>query len=236
MEVVFKEDGKPKMYVLGNLNEVSGRDINDFGITHEESVVSVDESGALNVRGRKYVNNYSDPLMAITQTKEGISVTLNTEDGKSRTFKGGVAEDIAYQIHLQQIQKNNEQQQFEEFVNSDTEAIQTVQDGGYSEIAKEDAANADAAVQREAISPATEEIRVDIAAEESETAAEMAKAEEDAETQRSEIERQRLKPDVSLDFVDDVSLVTKDVTAALKQEEVKKQFDELLKLIECCYA
>jgi hypothetical protein len=235
-EVVFKEDGKPKMYVLGNLNEVSGRDINDFGITHEESVVSVDESGALNVRGRKYVNKYSDPLMAITQTKEGISVTLNTEDGKSRTFKGGVAEDIAYQIHLQQIQKNNEQQQFEEFVNSDTEAIQTVQDGGYSEIAKEDAAQADAAVQREAISPATEEIRVDISAEESETAAEMAKAEEDAEAQRSEIERKRLKPDVSLDFVDDVSLVTKDVTAALKQDEVKKQFDELLKLIECCYA
>lgn len=232
-EVVFKENGRKKEYVLGKEEEVSTRPIDDFGIQHEESVVLSEDDGFV-VRGKKYVNNYSDPGMAIEETKDGFSVSLETQDGKKRTFRGSIAEDIAYQINLKKIAKD--EKSFEQFANSDTEASEIIQDGGYTEVAQEDTVGADAEIQREEIVPATEEVRAEIRQIEDEANKDIVSIEENAEAQKNEAIKASLKPEISLEFVNDVELVKKNVSATLKQDEVKKKFDNLLKLVECCYA
>lgn len=120
--LVAKIKGSNREYELGNVDEVRDKSIKELGIEHQNSVVSTDDEGDINVRGKKLKNNYSDPLQAINHDEDGnvVSVNLETPDGKKRTFRGDVAEDIAYQIHLKEINKNNEtKQQFEQFAESD---------------------------------------------------------------------------------------------------------------------
>lgn len=119
--VVFKVDGKNKEYELGNIEEVKNDPISSFGIVNEQSVVNVNDAGNVEVRGKEYVNHFSDPVAAINYDKDGNiqSVNLETADGKKRTFRGNIAEDIAYQIHLQKITKDNETtSRFEEYINT----------------------------------------------------------------------------------------------------------------------
>lgn len=118
-QVIAKVKGTNREYELGNIDEVGDKSIKDLGIEHEKSVVDTHENGNIVVRGKEYVNNYSDPKSAINYDKGGniVSVNLETTDGAKRAFKGNVAEDIAYQIHLNELNKNNEsKQQFEQFV------------------------------------------------------------------------------------------------------------------------
>lgn len=123
--VVFVEDNSSREYELGNVEEIKGQSIKDWGIeqvTLPESVVSVNEAGSITVRGTAYANNFSNPVSAINRDEDGnvVSVNLETQDGKKRTFRGDVAEDIAYQIHLQQLNKDNETaEEFEQFVEAD---------------------------------------------------------------------------------------------------------------------
>lgn len=118
--LVAKIKGGDREYELGNVDEIGDKSIKDLGIEHQNSVVDTHENGNVLVRGKEYVNNYSDPKSAINVDGDGnvVSVNLETPDGKKRTFKGDVAEDIAYQIHLKELNKDNEtKQQFEQFVN-----------------------------------------------------------------------------------------------------------------------
>lgn len=242
-EVVFKEEGKPKEYVLGRVKDVSDRTIDDFGIEHETSVVEADEDGAILVRGQKYVNNYSDPMMAVNETKKGYTVTLETPEGKKRTFRGSIGEDIAYQINLQQITKNNEQKSFEEFVSSDPEAIQSVQDGGYTEVAQEDAAQTDAAipakVEREVIEPKDEQTREEVAEVEEQAAAEVEVVNTEAEAEKIQALKESTKPNLSLPFAESSQLIGKMGKARMKnvneQQKVDDQFQKLIDLIDCIY-
>ena len=140
--LVFKVDGKEKEYELGNVNDISDKPISELGIEQvgqkEVSVVSVADNGNVVVREQEYVNNYSDPFSAINRDSEGnvISVTLDTKDGKKRTFRGSVADDIAYQITLKEIEKNNEtKSNFEQFINTD-ESKQTINDTRLQETAE----------------------------------------------------------------------------------------------------
>lgn len=117
--LIAKIKGTDREYELGNADEIGDKSIKDFGIEHQESVVGEHENGNTLVRGKEYVNNYSDPKSAINYDKDGnvVSVNLETPEGAKRTFKGDVAEDIAYQIHLKEINKDNEtKHQFEQFV------------------------------------------------------------------------------------------------------------------------
>ena len=100
--VIFKVDGGKKEYELGNIDEIGHKSISDFNIKNEESFVTIDNDNDLNVRGKKYKNNYSDPSKAINRDSQGnvISVTLDTPEGSKRTFRGNVADDLAYQIEL----------------------------------------------------------------------------------------------------------------------------------------
>ena len=159
--VVFKVEGKNKEYELGNINEIKDTPISDFGITHEESVVSISDNGHINVRGKEYENNYSNPLAAINKDAEGnvVSVNLETADGKKRTFRGSIAEDIAYQINLKEINKNNEtRSDFEQHLNEDAAASKEMDNGTVLEDAKKESAKNNEPVPREKVKPKPKEI------------------------------------------------------------------------------
>lgn len=130
--LVAKINGENVEYELGNIDEIKGGDISDYGIESEQSVVSTNDDGDIVVRGNAYKNNYSNPLAAINYDKDGNvqSVTLDTENGQKITFRGDIAEDIAYQIQLKEISKDNEsRQQFEDFVEQDDETKQQIISG-----------------------------------------------------------------------------------------------------------
>jgi|GEM_PF-1960012 len=152
--VIFKVEGQNKEYELGNINEIKDSSIKDFGIEHKESVVTIGDNGELIVRGEEYKNRYSDPLMAIDRDANGnvIGVTLETKNGNKRRFRGNTAEDIAYQIHLQEITKNNETRQFEEFIN-EPEQQQQIDIGAVPESTTEGTVTTNEPIQREKIEP-----------------------------------------------------------------------------------
>lgn len=150
--VVFAVDNSNREYEIGNIDEIGENDISEYGIKYndkaKQTVVDVSEGGNILVRGTEYVNNYSNPISAINKNENGdvISVTLDTVDGKKRTFRGDTASDIAYQITLKQISSNNETAaEFEQFINTD-EAKQEIDNAGVSEPAQETANAADVKV------------------------------------------------------------------------------------------
>jgi len=157
--VIFKVEGKNKEYELGNVEKIKSTSIKDFNITHEQSVVSINDDGGIKVRETDYVNNYSNPFAAINKDADGniVSVNLETTDGKKRTFRGNIAEDIAYQIHLKEITKNNEtRNDFERFINEDGEASKQMEVGGLSETATTETSANNAEVPAEKTSQVVE--------------------------------------------------------------------------------
>ncbi len=154
--VVFKVEGENKEYELGNVNDLQGVPISEYGISNEETVVGVNDAGDVTVRGEDYKNGYSNPLSAINTDKSGnvVSVNLETADGKKRTFRGNIAEDIAYQIHLKEINKSNEtRESFEQHLNEDEGAQKEMEVGGLSEAAAPQSTTGDEKVSREKIGP-----------------------------------------------------------------------------------
>lgn len=151
--LIFKPEGKNVEFELGNVDELRNESIKDFGIEQESSVVSVDDAGDLNVRGVTFQNKYSDPFQAINRNKEGdiLSVTLDTEDGKKRTFRGQVAEDLAYEITLQQISKNNEQAAVEDFINEDEQSREEIINEQPTAVAEEEPVADTQPIQRKKI-------------------------------------------------------------------------------------
>jgi hypothetical protein len=139
--LVAKITGKDREYELGNVNEIKDRSIKDFGIEHENSIVTSNAEGDIVVRDKVYKNNYSNPLAAINYDKDGNvhSVTLDTPEGQKRNFKGNVAEDIAYEITLKHITKDHEQ--FENFINNEPAATTALHDARVQVTTEEKAAS-----------------------------------------------------------------------------------------------
>lgn len=130
--VIAKIVGENTEYELGNVNEISDADVSEFGIEQESPVSEITEDGAISVRGKPYVNPNKNPLRAIIRNKEGeaIGVKLQTPEGQTRTFRGQIGEDLAYQINLQETSKTNEsRQQFEGFVAGNRDAEQEIISG-----------------------------------------------------------------------------------------------------------
>lgn len=146
---------------LGNVDKISGDDIRDYGIETVESVVSADDTGNITVRGKAYVNDIADPNKAIVYDNDGnvIAVKLKTEDGQRRTFRGQVAEDIAYQIKLKQI-TNEHADEFEKFINSNPALQHEIQSGENEVIAKEqaDTNNEDVSGQTQGVRPKVQKL------------------------------------------------------------------------------
>lgn len=149
--LVAKIKDSNREYELGNVDEVGDKSIKELGIEHQGSVVDTDKEGDLTVRDKKYINNYSDPKSAINYDDEGnvTSVNLETPDGKKRTFRGDIAEDLAYQIHLKELNKDNgTKQEFEQFVEQNEPAKQSIVSRENEVIAEKTADKVDEPVSR----------------------------------------------------------------------------------------
>lgn len=235
-EVIFKADGFGGLtHVLGKFDDVVNRPVDDFGIQAQESVIAHSD-GVFTIRGEKFVNNFKDPLEAVNKTKKGYAVTLENEKGQKRTFRGSIAEDIATQIFYQEIKKEeNGKEQFERFVNSDPEVIQSIQDGGYTETSPAGAVDNTGEVLLE---PKDQEIRDEEADLAEQTGEQKVAAEQTVEEQRAEAIKNALKPDIKMQFVPDDKLVgpAADRFGMIDdQNRIKDDFEKLNELIDCCY-
>lgn len=149
--VIIKIDGKPKEYEIGNVDELKNKPISDFGIEHEQSVVSINDTGDIKVSGQDYVNDFADPIRAIYKDDNGnlLYVHLKTKDGKDKLFTGNVAEDLAYQITLKEINKSDEtRQHFEQFLATDPQFIADTKDAAVQNTTAKEATGNNTTVSR----------------------------------------------------------------------------------------
>lgn len=151
--LVFKVDNSNKEFEIGNVDELRDKNIQDLNFDNEKRNVSFNDNGELIIDDKSYGNDFTNPLNSINYAPNGdiLSVEL-TSDGKKRTFRGQIAEDIAYQLHLKEINKNNKSQEdFLNHINTDEEATTEINNGGFSETTKENATPNNEKVQREKV-------------------------------------------------------------------------------------
>ena len=100
---------------FGNVVEMMNAAPSDFGIEVDETIVTETPTG-YRVAGEEMVNDNANPLDAISRDQNGkvMNVTLKTPSGRRRKFRGQAAQDLAYQITLKEILKNEEE--FESFL------------------------------------------------------------------------------------------------------------------------
>lgn len=220
--LIAKLTGKDKEYELGNINELKDKPISDYSIEHETSVVGVDDNGNIKVRDESYVNNFSDPLKAINRDENGnvVSVNLETSGGKKRTFRGNIAEDVAYQIHLKEINKNDETRtRFEQFINEDAPTSKKIEDAGLSKTTTKTAVE-----NNEQIPPIK-----------SETTVEPTKLEQERDAKIKEVSTPKLQ---KLEYIKESELVKQKNETELieEQRDIKKREGMLRSLIKCLTA
>ena len=158
--IEFHTDKGNKIYELGNADKLKDTSIKDFGIEQEESVTNLKDDGTVESRGKKYTNpEPENPLKTIQKNKDGeiTGVKMLNENGKVVTFRGQRAEDLAYQLHLKEITKDNEtRNKFEQFINEDEPAKQEINNAGLSESTEKEPAKSNAEVSREKLEPKVE--------------------------------------------------------------------------------
>jgi len=140
---------------LGNIEEIGEQPLKEAGISLTDDLVSMDGDNIV-VRGKNYKNNYSDPLAAINRDDEGniLSVTLDTENGAKRTFKGNVADELAYNIILSQYEDQELESELNKLFDTDEETRKLFEE---IESIKEDAAKTTAESAEQAQEPTAEE-------------------------------------------------------------------------------
>lgn len=122
-QIVVLEKANGDVIELGNIDQVKDKSISDFNIKETVDIILNDDN-TFDVDGKKYVNNYSTPESAISVDKDGnYSVTLDTPDGKKRTFRGERGEEMAYQIKLKQIENERNEQTIDRAIELTDEAL-----------------------------------------------------------------------------------------------------------------
>lgn len=117
---------------LGNVDELSDSTLDDFGIQKEQELnIELNEDNSVFVNDKTYLNNYSNPDSAISQDKDGnYSVTLDTENGQKRTFRGQQADQIVYQMKLKNFEQNGTEQDIDTAIELANEAIRIEEEVG----------------------------------------------------------------------------------------------------------
>lgn len=120
--VVF-EGSDGKIREIGNADEIGSSAIEDFGLSVPEQTVTIEKNGNLRVDGQLIQPQLVDVKRDDAGNIREVTVLNNKRNGRRRTFKGQVAEDIAYHVNLKNILDNaDSRQQFEQFINSDPAA------------------------------------------------------------------------------------------------------------------
>ena len=107
--------GTNRIIEIGNVNKLMNELPEAYEIEVDETLVTETPQG-FRIEGQSLQNSNENPLDAISLDQNGnvMNVVLITPAGKRRKFRGQVAKDLAYQIQLKEILKNEEQ--FEEFL------------------------------------------------------------------------------------------------------------------------
>jgi len=110
--VVFKTGNE--IIELGNKDDLKDTPLKELGVLQEkQNEIEVSDNG-VTVNGKSYKNLYSDPMAAISKDDNGnYSVSLDTDNGAKRTFRGRIADEIAYQYKLKEFNENRSQQEQE---------------------------------------------------------------------------------------------------------------------------
>jgi hypothetical protein len=108
-----------------DLDNVSDQSLEDLGVHKEEELdFKLNDDNSIELGSKKYVNNYSNPESAFGKDKDGnYTVTLETENGQKRTFRGQQADRIVYETKLKNFEKNGTEQQIEDAHTAADEAI-----------------------------------------------------------------------------------------------------------------
>ena len=107
--------GTNRIIEIGNVNKLMNELPDAYDIELDEVLVTETPQG-YRIEGQPLQNTNENPLDAISLDQNGnvMNVVLTTPAGKRRKFRGQVAQDLAYQIQLKEILKDEEQ--FEEFL------------------------------------------------------------------------------------------------------------------------
>jgi hypothetical protein len=107
--------GTNRIIEIGNVNKLMNELPDSYDIELDEVLVTETPQG-YRIEGQPLQNINENPLDAISLDQNGnvMNVVLTTPAGKRRKFRGQVAQDLAYQIQLKEILKDEEQ--FEEFL------------------------------------------------------------------------------------------------------------------------
>lgn len=121
--VSFESDNK--ITDLIDINDITDQTIEDFGVNNEKELdIKLNDDNSIELNGKKYVNNYSNPESAFGKDKEGnYTVTLETENGQKRTFRGQQADRIVYETRLKNFEQNGTERQIEDAHAAADEAI-----------------------------------------------------------------------------------------------------------------
>jgi len=113
--------GTNRIIEIGNVNKLMNELPDAYDIELDEVLVTETPQG-YRIEGQPLKNTNENPLDAISLDQNGnvMNVVLTTPAGKRRKFRGQVAQDLAYQIQIKEILKDEEQ--FEEFLTREHQA------------------------------------------------------------------------------------------------------------------
>lgn len=129
--------GTNRIIEIGNVNKLMNELPEAYNIELDEVLVTETPQG-YRIEGQSLQNTNENPLDAISFDSNGnvMNVVLTTPAGKRRKFRGQVAKDLAYQIQLKEILKD--EQEFENFL--EREHQQELENARLQAVAEEQAA------------------------------------------------------------------------------------------------
>lgn len=144
--------GTNRIIEIGNVNKLMNELPEAYNIELDEVLVTETPQG-YRIEGQSLQNTNDNPLDAIGYDSNGnvMNVVLTTPAGKRRKFRGQVAKDLAYQIQLKEILKD--EQEFENFL--EREHQQELENARLQAAAQEQAAGDTEAVPAVEAEPAT---------------------------------------------------------------------------------
>jgi len=120
---------KDRIIELGPFSEVQDKPISELGIEVQMTPDVQLAGNKVAIRGKEYKSETDNIDDAVNYNDEGdvVSISLVTEDGKKRTFRGATAQEILYQSWLQKNAStpediSNAEKELQELIDTDEEA------------------------------------------------------------------------------------------------------------------
>ena len=206
------EDGK--IYDIGNKNDLENKRIDEVGIKYEAQNVKASKDGALEVGGNEYTIQKNLPTVGVEYNTDGdvTAVSVKDESGKPVMFKGTIAEEMAYQILLNEAESEAQKNKINEILEKDEEF-------------KNELRQAEESSKKEADTNTEEAVRKTVGNQEAKVESEPEKKEEVAPSEKSVDEQ----VDVLTNILEGKTPVEE--TKALPRKQIDNQVDNAKKAL-----